>query len=134
MKKIICQLYESSIVRYLFFGGCTTMVNIISFYIFRKLQMGLNTANVFSIILAILFAYVVNAKFVFQQKYRKLNELAESFMKFIGARATTMVIEVLGVWLLVEVLHLQEMFGKFIIQFIIIILNYIFSKLFVFSK
>lgn len=134
MKKIISQLYESSVIRYLFFGGCTTMVNMISFYILRQMKIGLNIANTMSIILAIVFAYAVNSKYVFQKKYEQIKEYVESFIKFISARAVTMVIEVIGVWLLVEMITLQEMLGKLIIQFIVIILNYVFSKLFVFKK
>ena len=72
MKQLIKKLYASSVVRYVFFGGCTTLVNLISFYVLRKLRVGLNIANVISIILAILFAYVVNSRFVFQDKCQTL--------------------------------------------------------------
>ena len=64
MKKWLKSLYESDVIRYLFFGGCTTMVNMVSFFILRQLKIELNIANVISVILAILFAYVVNSKFV----------------------------------------------------------------------
>lgn len=134
MKKLVRQLYESSVIRYLFFGGCTTLVNMVSFYILRKMQVELNTANMISIVLAILFAYVVNSKYVFQSKYENLKEIGESFLKFISARAATMVIEIVGLWLLVEQIKIQEMLGKLAIQFIVVILNYVFSKLFVFKK
>ena len=86
-----------------------------------------------SIILAILFAYVVNSKFVFQDKCEKLLDHIRPFCKFISARLITMVIEVGGVWLLVEVLGMNDMLGKFLTQFIVLALNYIFSKFFVFT-
>ena len=133
MKNIIKKLYGNSVVRYVFFGGCTTMVNLISFYILRKLGINLNPANVISIILAILFAYVVNSRFVFQDKCDTLKEHIRPFCKFISARLVTMFIEVAGVWLLVEVLGMNDMVGKFLTQFIVLILNYIFSKFFVFT-
>ena len=133
MKNIIKKLYDNSVVRYVFFGGCTTMVNLISFYIMRKLGINLNTANIISIILAILFAYVVNSRFVFQDKCDTLKEHIRPFFKFISARLVTMVIEVVGVWLLVQVLGMNDMLGKFVTQFIVLILNYIFSKFFVFT-
>lgn len=133
MKKLILKLYGNDVVRYVFFGGCTTMVNLISFYILRKLQMELNTANIISIILAILFAYVVNSRYVFQDKCETLADHVKPFGKFISARLITMVVEVLGVWLTVTVLHMNDMVGKFITQFIVLILNYIFSKFFVFT-
>ncbi|MDD7418536.1 GtrA family protein [Blautia sp. HCP3S3_C4] len=133
MKQLIKKLYASSVVRYVFFGGCTTLVNLISFYVLRKLRVGLNMANVISIILAILFAYVVNSRFVFQDKCQTLADHIRPFCKFISARLMTMVIEVGGVWLLVAKLGMNDMVGKFATQFIVLILNYVFSKFFVFT-
>lgn len=133
MKQLIKKLYASSVVRYVFFGGCTTLVNLISFYVLRKLRVGLNIANVISIILAILFAYVVNYRFVFQDKCQTLADHIRPFCKFISARLMTMVIEVGGVWLLVAKLGMNDMVGKFATQFIVLILNYVFSKFFVFT-
>ena len=133
IKDLIQKLFESSVVRYVFFGGCTTMVNLISFYILRTLHVELTIANVISIILAILFAYVVNSKYVFQDKCETLKDHVQPFCKFISARLVTMVIEVGGVWLLVEVLHMNDMLGKFLTQFIVLALNYVFSKFFVFT-
>lgn len=133
MKQLIKKLYASSVVRYVFFGGCTTLVNLISFYVLRKLRVGLNIANVISIILAILFAYVVNSSFVFQDKCETLADHIRPFCKFISARLMTMVIEVGGVWLLVAKLGMNDMVGKFATQFIVLILNYVFSKFFVFT-
>ena len=133
MKQLIKKLYASSVVRYVFFGECTTLVNLISFYVLRKLRVGLNIANVISIILAILFAYVVNSRFVFQDKCQTLADHIRPFCKFISARLMTMVIEVGGVWLLVAKLGMNDMVGKFATQFIVLILNYVFSKFFVFT-
>lgn len=134
MKKKLYQVYQNSVIRYLFFGGCTTGVNMVSFYCLRKMGVTLNLANFISIILAILFAYIVNAKFVFRSGWENGREILRSFLKFVSARAVTMVIEVAGVWLLVDVVQMQEMFGKLLIQFVIIILNYVLSKVFVFTK
>ena len=136
MKKLtglFWKCYNNDILRYVFWGGCTTLVNLISFYILRKCHLGLNTANVISIILAILFAYVVNSRFVFQDKCETLADHIRPFCKFISARLMTMVIEVGGVWLLVAKLGMNDMVGKFATQFIVLILNYVFSKFFVFT-
>ena len=133
MKELIKKLYKNDVVRYVFFGGCTTMVNLVSFYILRKAGTELNTANLISIILAILFAYVVNSKYVFQDKCETLKDHIKPLGKFIGARLATMVIEVGGVWLLVEQLHMNDMQGKFATQFVVLVLNYIFSKFLVFT-
>ena len=119
MTALIKKLYASDVVRYVFFGGCTTLVNL---------------ANVISIILAILFAYVVNSKFVFQDKCETLKDHIRPFCKFVGARGVTMVIEVAGVWFFAEIIHMNDMVGKFITQFVVLALNYIFSKFLVFTS
>lgn len=135
MKNIIIRLYNSSVVRYVFFGGCTTMVNLISFYLLRNVgRLPLQAANIISIILAILFAYVVNSLFVFQDSCKTLREHVAPFFKFISARLVTMVIEVGGVWLLVQIMGMEDMLGKFLTQFLVLVLNYVFSKFFVFTS
>lgn len=133
MKDFVKKLYGNDVIRYVFFGGCTTLVNLVSFYILRKLQLPLTAANMISIILAILFAYVVNSRYVFQDKAETVKEYLQSFGKFISARLVTMVIEIGGVWLLVEAMGMADMIGKFFTQFIVLVLNYIFSKFFVFT-
>ena len=133
MKEWIKKLYHNDVIRYVFFGGCTTLVNLVSFYLLRRAGVELNIANAISIVLAILFAYVVNSKFVFQDKAETLRDHIQPFLKFIGARALTMVIELGGVFVLVEVCKLPDMVGKLFTQVIVLILNYVFSKFFVFT-
>ena len=133
MKRWIRCAYENDVIRYVFFGGCTTLVNLVCFYLLRKAKMGLQTANLISIITAILFAYVVNSRFVFRDTARGFREHIAPFVKFISARLSTMVIEVGGVWLLVEKLQFGDMVGKILTQFVVLVLNYIFSKFLVFT-
>ena len=128
LKELILQFYQNDVIRYVFFGGCTTLVNLVCFFVLRKCRVELNIANLISIITAILFAYVVNSRYVFQDKCETFKDHIRPFCKFISARLVTMVIEVGGVWLLVEVCKMNDMAGKLITQFIVLALNYIFSK------
>ena len=97
-------------------------------------HLNLNIANVISIIVAIIFAYIVNSKYVFQDKCETLRDHIRPFLQnFISARLLTMVIEVGGVWLLCEKMGMNGMVGKFCTQFIVLALNYVFSKFFVFT-
>ena len=98
MKKLILKMYENDVIRYIFWGGCTTLVNLVSFYLMRIAGLPLMAANIISIILAILFAYVVNSRFVFHDSCETLKDHIQPFVKFISARLVTMVIEVGGVW------------------------------------
>ena len=134
MTALIKKLYASDVIRYIFFGVCTTAVNLVSFFILRQIGVQREIANVISIILAILFAYVVNSKFVFEDKCETLKDHIQPFCKFIGARLVTMVIEVGGVWFFAEIMHMNDMVGKFITQFVVLALNYIFSKFLVFTS
>lgn len=133
LKALILHFYQNDVIRYVFFGGCTTLVNLVCFFVLRKCRVELNIANLISIITAILFAYVVNSRYVFQDKCETFKDHIRPFCKFISARLVTMMIEVGGVWLLVEVCKMNDMAGKFITQFIVLALNYIFSKFFVFT-
>ena len=92
MKKWILKFYENDVIRYIFWGGCTTLVNLLSFYIMRAMGIPLMSANIISIILAILFAYVVNSRFVFHDRCETWRDHIRPFLKFISARLVTMVI------------------------------------------
>ena len=133
MKKPILKMYENDVIRYIFWGGCTTLVNLVSFYLMRIAGLPLMAANIISIILAILFAYVVNSRFVFHDSCETLKDHIQPFVKFISARLVTMVIEVGGVWLLAVVMGFHDMVAKFCTQFIVLVLNYIFSKFLIFT-
>jgi len=133
MKQMISKLYHNDIVRYVFFGGLTTLVNLVSFWLLRQFTaMNLNIVNFISIILAITFAFITNSKYVFASGAKGAGYLRE-FGKFIGARAATMVIEMGGVPLL-ALLFGNEYVAKLLAQVVVMVLNYVFSKFWVFSK
>ena len=133
MKALLYKLYHNSIIRYLFFGGITVLVNLVTYWSCRNiLTLHVNSANIISIIVAVLFAFFTNSKYVFTSSEKGMDYLKE-FGKFISARAVTMVIEVFGVILLMKLFQ-DDMIAKFLTQFIVIILNYVLSRFLVFKK
>lgn len=128
------KILQNQAVRYIFFGGCTTAVNLLCFWLMRILHLPLNLANFLSIVTAVLFAYAVNKTYVFQVQPANWKEQLQLFCKFIGARGLTMLIEMIGVWLLVDVCQMYDMLGKMIVQVVVLVLNYLFSRFLVFSK
>ena len=135
MKKLIKKFYYNDIVRYIFFGCLTVAVNLISFYVLLNLfKLNLDYSNVLSIIIALLFAYITNTIFVFHSKGLNFVERLFEFSKFIMARAFTMFFEVWFVHYTVNIINFNEMYSKFISQVIVVILNYVFSKLIVYKK
>ena len=133
MKDLILRFYANDVLRYVFFRRMHHYGQSCNLFCFAAVQSGTEHCHVISIITAILFAYVVNSRFVFHDNCRTLKDHFRPFCKFISARLATMVVEVGGVWLLVEVMGMYDMLGKFLTQFIVLVLNYIFSKFFVFT-
>ena len=119
------------IINYLIVGGLTTLVSIGSYAIYRIFIPSYVTCTVLSWITAVLFAYVTNRIFVFESKESKV--LIE-FIKFVGCRLFTLGSELLTMWILVDLLNINDYIAKVIVQFIIVVLNYVLSKLLVFKK
>lgn len=129
------KIWRNQGIRYIFFGACTTLVNLISYAVFRQiLQIDITVANVMSIFLAILFAYGVNKIFVFESKTDGMRGLFAEMAQFIGMRLSTMFIEVFGVVFMSCVWNIPDMISKLMIQVIVLALNYVFSKIFVFNE
>lgn len=131
----ILYLKYKEVINYLFFGGCTFLVSIITFYIFNKiLLLNEHVANVISWILAVSFAYITNKLYVFDSKTNNNKELLKEIGSFISARILTLVIEEIILFIGINMLKLDAMFIKILAQIIVIASNYILSKLFIFKK
>lgn len=127
------------IINYIIVGALTTVVSIASFYIVRFFiltkdsQLHIQIATIISWILAVLFAFFANKKYVFESKEKGKGKLIE-MIKFFLSRLTTLLIEMISMWALTSPLSINDKIAKIIVQFIILVLNYLFSKLFVFKK
>lgn len=135
LKKLISDCFHNSVIRYIFFGGLTTLVNLVTFFVVvTLLHVNREIGNTVSVMAAILFAYFTNSRFVFDSGADSPRGRWGEFVKFVGARISTMVIEVGGVWFMAEFLAVGDMVAKLIIQFVVLVLNYVFSKFLVFTK
>lgn len=123
------------IINYVFFGGLTTVVNIVAYLILAKI-IGIEEgiSNVIAIILSIFFAYVTNKIFVFESKTIKKKEILKEMISFFGCRAFTSLIDIGLFNFFVYTMQVNDVYMKIINQVIIIILNYILSKVIVFPK
>lgn len=137
MKKII-NLYKkyNEIISYIIVGGLTTIVSLLSYYVCvstflnPKKALELQIANIISWILSVTFAYFTNRIFVFKSKNR--NKLKEA-LKFYMLRVSTLLIDMGFMFLLVSLLNINDKVAKILVQFIILVLNYLFSKFLVFK-
>ncbi len=123
-------------ISYLFFGGCTTVVNLAAYFILTRLtNVGESIATVVGQLLAITFAYITNKIWVFNSITTSPKELFREIISFYGCRAVTFFFDLLLVTkLFIEVLGYPDVPVKIIGNVVIILLNYIFSKLLIFSQ
>ncbi len=122
-------------MRYLVFGLLTTLLNLLIFTICcRIIKIQVVISNIISWIIAVLFAYVTNKLYVFDSKVIQKKELAREIISFFYARIVTLVIETIFLWITVIKLGLNEIIMKIIANIIVIILNFVFSKVFIFKK
>lgn len=133
----IKELYNKykEILMYLIFGVLTTVVNIVSYFLLaRILHIDTVVSTVIALILSILFAYITNKIFVFESKTNTAKELLKEIISFFGCRAFTGILDVAFMYITVEVFNLNDMIMKIISNIVVIIVNYIFSKLIIFKK
>ncbi len=134
-EKIKAMLKDGEAVRYIIIGLATTLVNFAVFTLMTKvLSLNVTASNITSVIISILFAYIANKIYVFKSYCKSLGALISEILKFVGARGITMVIEVGGVYLMYNIMDIDELIAKLITQGIVIIGNYFISKLIVFRK
>lgn len=118
------------VLSYLFFGGCTTLINIITFWLLRLLKIGVYASNVVAWIVSVLFAFITNKLFVFESKGNALKE-GISFFVF---RLLSLVFDMGIMYLLVDVFNWNDLLSKVLANIFVIIINYVFSKIFIFKK
>ena len=140
---VIRKLVSREVFFYLFFGVMTTVVNLLTLAVFNRV-VDIMMSNIIAWVAAVVFAYITNKLFVFDSKSWKPAVLAKEIPSFAGARVLTLGIEELGIlvmikWLGLDVpLTIGPVGGEYIIKamlaVIVVILNYIFSKLLIFKK
>ena len=143
MKSLIKKFFDNEILSYLFFGVATTIVSVASRMICYELTSNEILATVIGDVLGILFAFATNDTIVFKQKRKGWPARS---VKFFTARLATMGLNLLLTFIFVT--SFPQIIGQFvnhnikmvntietlIAQVLIIVLNYVFSKLFVFEK
>ena len=122
-------------ILYLFFGGLTTLLSIVSFWLLvGPLTLEPLATNVVSWVLCVAFAYLTNRKWVFGERARGGKGIAKEAFSFAAGRLATLGLEELLLWLGISVLGIREMPVKITAQAAVIIANYLISKLIVFRR
>ena len=139
---------------YIVFGVLTTIVSWASYTFFINIfGFSVTLSNALSWVLSVMFAYVTNKVWVFNSNSWKINVLLKEITTFVSSRLFTGIIEMVGVPILEklgfdnifyallqqsgfkqEILFTQGIYSKIAFAVIIVILNYVFSKIIVFNK
>ncbi len=147
MKKLFEKYKE--LITYVVFGVLTTLVNFVCFWLFNKIlgEKLYLLSNIIAWVISVIFAYVTNKLWVFESKSWKPSVIGREIPEFVGARVFSLLIEEGGLWLFVDVLNFDKfgftllgfdvtgkLIAKVVLAVIVVILNYIFSKLVIFKK
>ena len=130
---LIKKLFHNEIISYLIFGILTTLVNILLFELCCY-SMPYLIANVIAWFFSVLFAFVTNKKFVFRSHTNRISQYWLEAIKFFASRIVTLIIESLLLFGFIQLMHWNETIVKLLAQVIVIVLNYVLSKLIVFVK
>ena len=126
---------NTELVSYLFVGVATTVVNYVVYYIAtRLLSMGVMPGTWTAWVVAVAFGYVANKAFVFHTHCDSVLSLLREAGSFFAMRLVSLGMETVLMYLTVTVLGLNDLVMKLIVNIVVIILNYVFSKLFIFKK
>lgn len=123
------KMLDREIVTYIFFGVVTTIVGITLYWLCLLLGLSVFWSNIVSSVLAILFAFAVNKHFVFLSKDWALRKTAGELWKFAGGRLVVMYAESWLLKLLVEGWGFNNIISKIFTMILVMITNYIISKL-----
>lgn len=135
--KTIKSLYQKykAVILYLFFGGCTTLVNILCYYLFyHKLGVSNLAGTIIAWAVSVLFAYITNRTFVFESRSAGIKAVLLELVTFFGCRLATGVMDAVIMVIAVDHMHWNSLLWKVISNVLVIILNYIASKFWIFKK
>ena len=123
------------ILSYLFFGALTTLVNyLVYFPCYNLLHLSTVASNVIAWVVAVAFAYLTNKPFVFKSHDWSMKTVAPELAKFVGCRVGSGLLETALLFLTVDLLRWNGNLMKIILSVMVVILNYVGSKLLVFRK
>lgn len=136
-KENLLKIYEKykGIILYIFFGGITTLINIVSYYLFYNVFNVSNvTSNIIAWFLSVIFAFVTNKIWVFNSKSWAAKIAIKELVSFISVRLLTGVFDTSVMYIGVDLFKFNSLIMKILSNLIVLISNYIGSKLFIFKK
>lgn len=123
------------ILVYLIFGVLTTVVNYLVYLpCYNLLHMGASVSNLIAWAVSVVFAFLTNKPFVFRSHDWSAQTLLPELAKFVACRVGSGALETLILFVTVDLLHANGNLFKLITSLLVVIVNYVGSKLLVFRK
>lgn len=133
MKKILTKDWRS-ILMYLIMGGWTTVVNIVIYWICEEMfHLDYRISTTIAWVFAVVFAYVVNKRFVFKSVTNTWRDRFAEMGSFFGFRVLSFFMDLCTMMVLVGLLSINGTISKILANVIVLVANYIFSKKFIFK-
>ena len=128
-------------ILYLVFGGLTTLISIVSFWIFSLIfgEDKYLLSNFLSWVLAVIFAFFTNKTLVFGSLKTDRKTLLREGLEFLLARVFSLGLEEGGLWLMLDIFGMEDipsgdLIAKVLMSVIVILVNYLISKFIIFKK
>lgn len=126
---------HKDLVPYAFFGVCTTLVNMFVYWLCaHPLGLPVTASTVIAWVMSVLFAYLTNRKWVFHSQASTRGEIAREILYFYSCRLATGLLDLAIMYIFVDVLHFNDMVIKIASNVLVILLNYVASKLLIFRR
>ena len=142
LNKLFKKLFSKEMVLYLVCGVLATVVNFVAFWLLCKAFENNNLfgnydvliTNILAWLISVTFAFFTNKLLVFESRSFKANIVRKEMLTFFSARLVTLGVEEAGLLVFTTWLHFNEMIVKLFVAIVVIVLNYIFSKVIIFKK
>lgn len=123
------------LIPYAIFGVLTTIVNMVVYWLMaHPFGVEVIPSTVVAWVLAVLFAYITNRKWVFHSEADTTNAIVKEILSFFACRLATGFVDLACMFIFVDVLHMNDVIIKFVANVIVIVLNYVASKLIIFKQ
>ncbi|MTI48652.1 GtrA family protein [Sporosalibacterium faouarense] len=119
---------------YTIFGVFTTLINFIVYYLLIYLNIDFKIATSIAFIVSVIFAYFTNRNYVFSVRAKSIKEMSLEGLKFLSSRILTYFFDIFGLMLLIELINMDQVISKLVVNVLVVIINYVLSKFYIFKK
>lgn len=133
IKELIIKYEE--IIKYIIFGVLTTLVNYVSYAMLTRIfDLEIFISNLIAWLLSVIFAFITNKLIVFKSKELDIKVIAKEITSFFAARIFSLLLDMVILYIAVDLMKMNDLIIKLISNIIVIIINYLFSKIFIFKS